>query len=195
MFDLPQYYTKLPAFDKNSMDCTVCWRYAANRYDYGTFNERLCQGKLWEEDIEKALKVFEKDSHWKTGDEPSVWPSLILTLLIGIGLFAYYIYLMTQTKQWWTLCFIVFYLFILSWLFALLYYIHIYMFHQKLLRREKAFMKIARKVNATLFVDKDVRVKVGYKSVTLIFELGWKIHQKALADKNVNNPWRTIEFK
>ena len=50
-----------------------------------------------------------------------------------------------------------------------MYYFILYQFHQKLLRREKAFMTIARELNRTLFAGKNIRVKIGYKSITIIF--------------------------
>ena len=191
MFDLPNYYPKPQTFDKASSEAVACWRFAMREYDISTFNERLCRGKVTEEDLEQALGMFKKHPQYETGDEPSfVWP-LIVTVVLGVGLFVWYLVAMVQTKQWWTMCFIVFYLFVLSWVFALLYYISIYLFHEKLLRREKAFLAVAKEVNSTILADKDMKIKVGYKSVTLIFELGWKIKEKA---KNVN-PYKSISFK
>ena len=188
MFDFPQYYEKPKAFDKTSKVYTACWRYALGTYDYSTFNQRLTRGKLTEAEVESVLKVFEKSSHYKTGDEPSWVPSLILTLVIGIGFAIWYFIEVSKTGAWWTLCFGVFYIFILSWLFALFYYIHLYLFHGKLLQREKAFMEIAREINNTLLGDKDVRIRVGYKSATIEFDLCWKT-DKAIREKN---PWNVL---
>ena len=193
MFELPSYYPRFEAFDMGSLDYKACWRFAEGNYRFDSFNERLCQDKLKECEMKEALACFQNSSLYYTGDSPSIWPPLILTSIVGVGLFIWYIIVMVRVKtMWWTLCFIVYYIFLLAWICTLMYYYLQHLFHEKLLRREKAFMKIAREVNRTIFSGRDVKVKVGYKSITIIFELGWKVNQKMQEKDAVkDNVWKT----
>ncbi len=191
--EFPNQKTRFEAFDAGSLEYKACWRFAEGTYRFDSFNERLCRDKFKESEMKKALDYFQASPLYYTGDEPSLWPPVIFTSILGIGLFIWYIVVMIQVKtMWWTMCFIVYYIFILAWICTLIYYYLLHIFHQKLLRREKAFMKIAREVNRTLFAGKDIKVKVGYKSVTIIFELGWKVNQKVQEKEAIkNNVWRT----
>ena len=191
MYDLPEYYPRTPAFDKNSTYFGAAWRFKYNRYDISTFNQRLTKNHLTEKEVETALKVFESSPYYRTGDEPGIlWP-LLATVAIGAGLFAYYITIMIETGLWWTISFIVYYIFALSWVFAIIYALMQYFFHRKLLTREKDFMKIATKVNRTILANKEVTCIIGYKSLMIKFELGWKFKADAKDDRPIN-PWKSL---
>ena len=191
MYDLPEYYPRTPAFDKKSTNFCATWRFKYRKYDISTFNERLTPGRLKEKEVEKVLKEFEKSPYFETGDEPGYLYPLLTTVAIGAGLFAYYITLMIETGLWWTMSFIVYYIFALSWVFAIIYSIVQWWFHLRLLKREKDFIRIARRVNRTLLADKDVTCIVCYKSLMIKFELGWKFKEDASADRPVN-PWKAL---